>query len=362
MDMKKIIRLFQYTVILALFSTCESSHSFTEIDRLFEKFSGNSPGAALGIIHNGEWVYKKGFGLANFEGSKPVTPTTNFRLASVTKQFTATAILLLKERGLIDLDWSLTEVFDNFPAYGEKITLRHLLQHTSGIPDYEDYVLDTALTNQIMDAGVLEISKQLSEGYFRPGENYRYSNTAYALLSLVVENYSGQDFPTFLQENIFRPLGMDNTVAYIRNINTVPERAFGYDLTAGRWVERDQSSTSAVLGDGGIYSNLEDLFKWDQSLYTTQILSQESLDDMFAYGALNSGKTFNYGYGWHLKETEDGESVVYHTGSTISFRNVFYRIPSRKLSVIVLTNRNQVPEEGMTLWAEQIIKRLGDKI
>ncbi|HSI78339.1 MAG TPA: serine hydrolase domain-containing protein [Lunatimonas sp.] len=342
--------------LLFLVMSCSPNDPMVAINRLFDNYSGNQPGAALGIIKDGYLVYSKGFGKARIEGDLDVTPSTNFRLASVTKQFTATAILLLKEEGLVNLEWTLTEIFDDFPEYGEKITLTHLLNHSSGIKDYEEFVLDTGVNNQIRDAGVLNIAKEQIEGYFSPGEKYKYSNTAYAILAMVVEKYSGMDFPTFLKERIFDPLKMDSTIAYVRNINWVPKRAYGYDSIGGKWIERDQSPTSAVLGDGGIYSNVEDLYKWDQSLYTTKLLTQESLDLLFGYGRLKNGEEFDYGFGWHLKKTPDGKQVVYHTGSTTSFRNVFYRIPSRNLSVIILTNRNQVREEAMTVWAEKVIE------
>jgi CubicO group peptidase (beta-lactamase class C family) len=342
--------------LLFLVLSCAPADPMGSINQLFDKYSGNQPGAALGIIKDGYLVYSKGFGKARMGGDLDVTPSTNFRLASITKQFTATAILLLKEEGLVHLDWTLTEIFDDFPEYGEKITLTHLLNHSSGIKDYEEFVLDTGVNNQIRDAGVLHIAKEQTAGYFDPGEKYQYSNTAFAILAMVVEKYSGMDFPTFLKERIFDPLKMDSTIAYVRNINWVAKRAYGYDSIGGKWIERDQSPTSAVLGDGGIYSNVEDLYKWDQSLYTTNLLSRESLDLLFAYGKLNNGEEFDYGFGWHLKKTADGEQVVYHTGSTTSFRNSFYRIPSKNISVIILTNRNQVPEEGMVLWAEKVIE------
>jgi CubicO group peptidase (beta-lactamase class C family) len=152
-----------------------------------------------------------------------VQSNTNFRLASVTKQFTATAILLLEEKGLIDLNWTLDQVFEDFPEYGQNIQIHHLLNHTSGLLDYEDFVPDSALVNPVMDQGVLAIIQNTDQTYFPAGEQFRYSNTAFALLALMVEKYSGQDFPEFLEENIFKPLDMNATVAHIKNQNTVPK-------------------------------------------------------------------------------------------------------------------------------------------
>jgi CubicO group peptidase (beta-lactamase class C family) len=298
--------------------------------------------------------------MAEMETKSPVQSNTNFRLASVSKQFTATAILLLEEKGFIDLNWTLDQVFEEFPEYGQNIQIYHLLNHTSGLLDYEDFVPDSALVNPIMDQGVLEIIQNTDQTYFPAGEQFRYSNTAYALLALMVEKYSGQDFPEFLEENIFKPLDMKATLAHIKNQNTVTERAYGYSKENGQWIRKDQSSTSAVLGDGGIYSNVLDLFKWDQALYNGTILPKSTIEKTFINGLLNDGSLIDYGLAWHIKEYQ-GEKVVYHTGSSTSFRNIFYRIPSRNLSIIILTNRNLPEEESMVDLAERVIKGFGLK-
>ncbi len=322
---------------------------------IFGDYQGEKPGAAVAIIQDGDIVYHQSYGMAEMESKRPVQSNTNFRLASVTKQFTATAILLLEEKGLIDLNWTLDQVFEDFPEYGQNIQIHHLLNHTSGIWDYEDFVSDSALVNPVMDQGVLEIIQNTDQTYFPAGEQFRYSNTAYAFLALMVEKYSGQDFPEFLEENIFKPLDMKATVAHIKNQNTVPERAYGYTKENGQWIRKDQSSTSAVLGDGGIYSNVLDLFKWDQALYKGTILPMSTIEKTFTNGRLNDGSLIDYGLAWHIKEYQ-GEKVVYHTGSSTSFRNIFYRIPSRNLSIIILTNRNLPEEESMVDLAERVLE------
>jgi CubicO group peptidase (beta-lactamase class C family) len=325
------------------------------IETIFQEYQGEKPGAAMVIIQDGKIVYHLSLGMAELETGKLIMTNTNFRLASVSKQFTATAILLLEKEGLIDLSWTLDQVFKDFPDFGKDIQIHHLLNHTSGLWDYEDFVPDSALVNQIMDQGVLEIIQKTDKTYFTSGEQFRYSNTAYALLALIVEKYSGMDFPSFLERHIFGPLGMDNTLAYVKNLNEVPERAFGYSRKNGNWAKKDQSSTSAVLGDGGIYSNIPDLFKWDQALHHATLLPSETIERMFTKALLSDGTEINYGMGWHIKEYE-GEKVVYHTGSSTSFRNIFYRIPSQKLSIIILTNRNEPEEEEMVSLAEQVLQ------
>ena len=157
---------------------------------------------------------------------------------------------------------------------------------------------------------------------------------------MIVEKISGETFAEFLKENIFIPLKMENTVAHEEGISVVENRAYGYSRTDSGWIREDQSITSAVLGDGGIYSNVEDLYKWDQSLYTNKILFDTLRNEAMARTILTGGEKMDYGYGWYIKKYK-GNEVVYHTGSTQGFRNVIYRVPSRKFTVIILTNRNE---------------------
>jgi CubicO group peptidase (beta-lactamase class C family) len=325
-----------------------------KIDAIFKEYSGRHPGAAVAIIEDGQLVFSKGYGMANLESGEKVGAATNFRLASVTKQFTATALMLLVSEGKISLNTSLTEVWENFPAYGEAIQLRHLLWHTSGIPDYEDFVADTAMNPQVRDAQVLEILRHHGEPYFMPGDQFRYSNSGYALLALVVERLSGISFQEFLVQRIFRPLEMYHTLAFVNGENHVAQRAFGYAKKGKNWVQQDQSPTSAVLGDGGIYSNLKELYLWDRALATHTLLSVDLLKESMSPGVLNDGARINYGYGWHLKNSPTGAAHVYHTGSSTSFRNVYYRIPEANASIIVLTNRATPEEEAMVELAEKI--------
>jgi CubicO group peptidase (beta-lactamase class C family) len=219
------------------------------------------------VIKNGEIIFQKGYGLANIELKQPVIETTNFRLASVTKQFTAMSILLLIERGKLKYNTALKEIFPDFPEFGSKINIKHLLQHTSGLIDYEDLIHDS-VTIQLKDKDVLELMMKTNSTYFEPGSQHKYSNSGYALLALTVEKISGKPFRDFLYDNIFKPLEMENTIAFENNINEVTNRAYGYTITENGIDLTDQSITSAVLGDGGIYSSLNDLYLWDQSLYT----------------------------------------------------------------------------------------------
>jgi CubicO group peptidase (beta-lactamase class C family) len=259
---------------------------------------------------------------------------------------------MLIDIGKLKLETTLQEIFPNFPDYGKNITIKNLLQHTSGLIDYEDLIPDTAAI-QVKDQDVLDLIMQTDSTYFQPGSKHQYSNTGYALLALTVEKISGKPFRDFLQDNIFQPLGMDNTIAFEKNINEVKNRAYGYTIKDNIVEFTDQSITSAVLGDGGIYSSLNDLYKWDQALYAGRLIDKKYLDESWTRGITTNGVEFPYGYGWRLEKYHDIE-VVYHTGSTRGFRNIIYRVPEKKLTIVILTNRDAGSEFSTLKFAHQI--------
>src|SRR5690606_12548409 len=217
------------------------------------------------------------------------------------KQFTAAAILLLAQDGKLSLDDPVRKWLPSLPASDDAITLRHLVTHGSGLIDYEDLMAPDA-TEQVHDIDVLHMLEGEDRLYFEPGTSYRYSNGAYALLALIVGKASGQDCATFLRERMFKPLGMDTTVADGEGISTVPNRAYGHSLVDGKWVRTDQSSTSAVLGDGGIYSSIDDLAKWDAALYDDRLLSDAMRAEAFSVQnpIHDEVDVDGYGYGWRI--------------------------------------------------------------
>jgi len=303
-------------------------------------YSGDdTPGAALIVIKNGAPILVKAYGMADIENQTPVTPATNFRLASVTKQFTAMCVLMLMEQGKLSETQTLKNIFPDFPEYGKNITIHNLIHHTSGLIDYESLIPDSA-TEQVLDRDVLKMMKAQDSTYFPPGTKYQYSNTGYALLAMIVEKTSGQRFADFLWENIFEKIGMKNTVAYEKGISTVTNRAYGYALENRKLVPKDQSLTSAVLGDGGIYSSVLDLYKWDQALYTDTLVSFESLKMAFTPDTLFDGSPTIYGFGWRIDDYL-GHRRIHHTGQTCGFSTIIQRYPDDQLSIIILTNRNK---------------------
>ena len=316
------------------------------VDRLMSRYEGNVPGASLLVIRDGKPLIRRSYGYANLEDRIAATPTTNYRLASVTKQFTAASILLLTQDGKLDLDDSLRKWLPTLPEVAEAMTIRHVLSHMSGLIDYED-VIPAAMTAQLHDADVLKILETQNETYFSPGKGYRYSNSGYALLALIVGKASGKDFASFLKERIFSPLGMHDTIAYEQGLSTVNNRAYGYSEERGTWTRTDQSQTSAVLGDGGIYSSIDDLAKWDAALYDDRLLSAQSRDLAFTAATETDDPKVNYAMGWRVTDEKIGGRTLWHSGETIGFRNVIIRYPEQHFTVVLLTNRND-PEPYQT--------------
>jgi CubicO group peptidase (beta-lactamase class C family) len=231
------------------------------------------PGLAVLVRQGGRVAFQRGYGLRERRSRARIDEGTGFRLASVTKQFTATAVILLVRDGRLRYEDRLTDLLA-FPAWGRDITIRQLLNHTSGLPDYEE-LMEAAerggapawtAERQIQDEEVLALLRAAKQGRFAPGTSWSYSNSGYVVLALVVARVSGQRFPDFLHRRVFAPLRMDRTFAYERGLREVTDRAFGHTKQGDGFVEADQSPTSATLGDGGVYSNLEDLVRWDQAL------------------------------------------------------------------------------------------------
>jgi len=298
------------------------------------RYDGAVPGASLLVVHEGKAIVRRAWGLADVEAGVPATPATNYRLASVTKQFTAAAILLLAQDGKLLLNDRASKWLPSLPKSAQSITLHQLLTHTSGLIDYED-LMPEGTTAQVHDAGVLKLIESKDSLYFAPGTSYRYSNTGYSLLALIVERVSGESFATFLHDRIFVPLGMTHTDAHQDGVDVVSNRAFGYTKKNGAWTRHDQSTTSAVLGDGGIYSSIDDMLKWDAAQYDSRLLAEEWRRVAFTPHTPTDVPGVSYGFGWRIS----GETL-WHSGETAGFRNVIVRYPASRLTVVILGNRD----------------------
>jgi CubicO group peptidase (beta-lactamase class C family) len=348
----------------------------SQIDPVFAPLAhGKSPGLAVLVRQEGRTVFQRGYGVRDLGTSRKIDSVTDFRLASFTKQFTAMAVMLLVHDGKLRYDEALTGIFPGFPEYARAITLRHLLTHTSGLGDYEDAMDARAWTpeHQIQDEDVLALLQRQTAPKFAAGTSWAYSNSAYVVLGLIVAKASGKPFEQFLQERIFRPLGMTNTLAYRKGRNTVPDRAFGHSKKSGEFVQADQSSTSATLGDGGVYSNLADLAKWDAALENHTLLGENEMSAALtpvrlANGRapnwpaapgddnLNPGKPVAYGFGWFL-DPYQGRPRMWHSGSTQGFRTAIERFPAEKLTVIVLANRTDLDAAALALQVADLFHK-----
>ena len=343
------------------------------MDSIFAPLSrAGAPGLAVLVRKDGRTVFQRGYGVRDLRTRTKIDAVTNFRLASFTKQFTAMAVMLLVHDGKLRYDQPLTAIYPEFPDYGRAITVRHLLTHTSGLPDYED-VMDAhqwTPQHQIQDEEVLALLKRKSSPRFAAGTSWAYSNSAYVLLGLIVAKVSGEPFGVFLEDRIFKPLRMSNTLAYQNGKHAVPGRAYGHSAKAAEFVETDQSSTSATLGDGGVYSNLADLAKWDAALQNHTLLGEPEMraaltpvkladGDQPTWPStpgddnLNPGKPVAYGFGWFL-DPYRGHPRMWHTGSTRGFHTVIQRFPAENLTVIVLCNRTDLDAAALSLQAADL--------
>ena len=357
---------------------CQARKSASSVeDSVFDGLvKPDEPGFAVLIRYGGRNAYQRTEGVRDLRSKAKIDAHTNFRIASFTKQFTAMAIMLLVHEGKLRYDETLTEIFPDFAAYGKTITVRNLLNHTSGLPDYED-LMDAAEKvkgpmwtpeHQIQDAEVLELLKKEKNGKFAPGTSWSYSNSGYVVLGLVVAKVSGKSYGEFLRERIFAPLKMNHTLAYQKGKNEVVDRAFGHSKENNDFKESDQSSTSATLGDGGIYSSLEDLAKWDDAFSNHTLLSEKEFQPALTPVRLNDGsetiwpthpnddnlhpgKRVSYGFGWFL-DPYQGRRRMWHTGSTMGFRTVIERFTEGAgLTVIILSNRTDLEPEKLALKA-----------
>ncbi len=339
---KKITFYLLSALFIFSFSDCKTSNSKkittinnTVLDSLPAAFSLPNPGISYMVIKKGEIVLEKNMGYADIENKIKASSKTNYRLASISKPFTAVAIQKLIHQGKLSYETTISEIFPNFPEYGDNITIAHLLTHRSGIIEYNQFVVDK---EQLSDEKVLEGLMSVNTINSQPNEIFAYRNSGYALLAQIIEKITSKEFEDFMNEELFLPAGMKNTSLYQEG-KTIPNRAFGYTVEDEGSNKTDQGATTAVKGDGCIYSSLSDLYYWDQALYTDVIIPQSMLNDGL-YGFDKNGKTDKkgYGYGWGINYHGDIK-IVEHTGASYGFTNHYIRVPSLEISVVVFTNR-----------------------
>jgi CubicO group peptidase (beta-lactamase class C family) len=300
--------------------------------------SQHIPGMALAVIQEGKVVKAAGYGMANVELGVAAKPESIFQTGSVGKQFTATAVMMLVEEGKVGLDDKISKYFPGAPATWKDITVRHLLTHTSGIPDYTSEKTGGAI-NMRTDYTEEELVKKIAALPldFQPGEKWSYSNSGYLLLGVLIHHVTGEFYGDFLQQRIFKPLWMTST-RIISEADIVPNRSAGYRLVNGEVKNQEWVSPSLnTTADGALYTNVLDLAKWDAALYTEKLLKKSSFDQMWTPVRLNSGKTYAYGFGWSISDV-NGHRLLEHGGAWQGFTMHISRYVDDRLTVIVMTN------------------------
>jgi CubicO group peptidase (beta-lactamase class C family) len=338
-------KTFLTVVILCSFFVAKAQNKSEELDKLITQAHANGifNGSVL-VAENGKVIYRKAFGYANKEIKQLLKPEFCFDLASVSKQFTAMGIMILKERNKLSYDDKITKYFPEFPAYGKDITVRNLLNNTSGMPKYEPFTTKDNSTN----VDILKIIEERVALDANIGEQYVYNNAGWVMLALIIEKVSNISLAEFLKENIFKPLKMNNTLVVDTQKIDLKNRALGYSVIG----EIDDFEVGHT-GSGNMFSNVDDLFLWDQALYTEKLVSKKTLEEAFTPVVLNNGTLSNYGFGWFL--TPEKKSIN-HSGSSFGYRTFIMRDLDKKNTYIWLTNAgNAIPKDEMNVAIENIL-------
>ncbi len=316
-------------------AVADAFSNLAEVDALFRAFTGGvRPGVAVSVIQDGETLFDGAYGYSDLDMRVPIDRHTAFRLASVSKQFAAMAVMMLAEDGALSLDDPIGKYVPELAVF-DGVTIRHLLLHTGGLPDYYD-TIDTSHgmpTNH--DAAVL--LGRMASPDFPAGDRYAYSNPGYDMLGPIVAAASGMPFGEFVEKRIFAPLGMSGSRVHDERKPVVPNRAYGYARCGERFVLDDDDPLNIIIGSGGVYSTLSDLLRWDAALYTDALVSREMLDAAFTSGTNNAGESLDYGFGWAI-DRYAGYKRVRHGGSWVGFRTHIMRIPGLRFTVILLSN------------------------
>ncbi len=319
-----------------------------KIDSLLSKtYPAHLPGISIGIVENGKTVYKKSYGISNISTGNKLTASSNFNICSLTKQFTAIAILQLQQKHLLSLNNKISRFFpDMNKQLADVITVKQLLTHTSGIPDHYAYI-NTKGMRHAHNIDVYNAAKHADSTYFTPGTKFRYSNTAYCLLALIIEKLSGKTYNDYMAEYVFKPAGMQHTViwnekAIIQNEVTGYERDSLDNLIQSGPGEHIFFSTE---GDGGIYTSVDDYIKWFAALQSGKVFSKTIVDEARSIQfMIDANKKTGYGFGWFV-DTQEAQYKVYHSGDNGGFRTYSFSIPSLNYLIVIFANRNDINVE-----------------
>jgi len=342
-----LVSLFLIMRVLAVAQT-QTSEIEKKLDSLLTPyFMPSQPGCEVLVAKHGQVIYKKAFGSANLELQVPVATDMVFNIGSITKQFTAVAILQLVEQGKISLDDSLQKYVPDFPSKGHTITIEHLLTHTSGIQDY----LQIDYSGQNMERWDYK-PKQIIDSFknrslnFTPGTRFSYSNSGYFLLGYIIEKVTGKSYQSYIVNNLFKPLGLTHT-CFDNDNNIIPGRVNGYQQEDAGFKNTEYWSPTIEYAAGGLISNVDDLLRWHNGLYSYQILKKKTLQKAFAPFHLTDGTTAGYGYGWFLK-TINGIQSIEHSGGLPGFKTNEIYYPAEDVFIAIMCNSGSAPVEELS--------------
>lgn len=355
--MKNIISLL--VIAFLSFSTLSQQKDFKSVDSIFTEWNKSDvPGCALGIIRNGKLIYTNGYGIADLEHNIKINSESVFYIGSVSKQFVTFSILLLEEQGKLNLDDRIQKYLPDFPEYGNPLTIRHFIHHTSGVRDYLTLMSlkGRSYLDNIEVEEVYQLIKDQKELNFIPGDKYLYSNSCYFMLAMIVEKAAGMTIKKFAKQQIFEPLGMKNTLFYDDNTEIIKNKAFSYEKKKDEKGFNNLIMRFDLVGSGGVYSTIEDLYLWDQNFYNNKLGKggQRIINKMLTDGILNNGKSSGYAFALNNRKYK-GLKTVSHGGSLAGYRSELMRFPGQQLSVIILANRNDANATGKSLRVADIL-------
>lgn len=320
----------------------------TAIDEIIRQdVDPQGPGIAVAVVQDGRMVHSAGYGLANLEWGCPIQPNTVFRLASITKQFTATAILLLEQQGKLRLDEPITTYLPDYPTHGRTITITHLLNHTSGIPSYTNLAtfLQEIAKKDMQPPDLLTSFKDLPLE-FEPGERFAYNNSGYHLLGLLIEQVAEMSYEQFIQQHIFQPLGMNHSY-YMHNETIIPNRASGYSKTKQGYQQAEYLNMWIPYAAGSLGSTVEDLARWDAGMREERLLDKATQERMYTPTILSDGSTEPYGFGVGISEYGD-RRLIQHGGGIPGFHTFISRFVDKQVMIAILANTGETDVEKIT--------------
>ncbi|HEY0515122.1 MAG TPA: serine hydrolase domain-containing protein [Thermoanaerobaculia bacterium] len=328
------------------------------LQEIFEAFDGDRPGVAVGVSRNGEVLYQSAHGLADLDRQVRIDPDTAFHIASVGKQITAVAVLMLVEAGKVRLDEPASKYLKEMRGWAREVTVRDLLQHTAGIPDTYPALEERGGTPTGLDA--LRLLARWKRLDFEPGSQFQYSDSGYDLLGTLIERVSHRSYPKFVEERILRPAGMKDSFVFDEARLRRAKRALGYERGFGQWVLKDDSPLNLLYGSGGVYSTVADLARYDQALFGSRLIRPASLAEMLKPNVLNDGTVVTYGFGWWVGKTEAGETYYGHSGNWLGFTAYYLHFPRDGMAVMVLGNSSDIDCESLAFATAAAFRSAGN--